>query len=312
MIKLHSDKSVWPTIKEQIKKTKKSQQIFAAIAYVGADATKIMPLRRGDVLVCNASDAAIKQGSTSAIALKSYFNRGVKVFNEPRLHGKVVVFPKRTFVGSANVSSRSRDSLFEAVVETTDPIVVGSSQRFVEHHAQAISRLNHEEIRRMQRIPVKRPEPLPPPPLLPLLQLPKQVPVLKILQVEFFPYSYAVENQISEQRKSIRADFFDGGNRADIQGEEWSSDWWSVVQPDMWYVAVTKFGRIYKPRRVIKLSKVTKTLGIVWLAVPKAGKNFIKDQAFLSRLGIDFEKFDHLVLKNEKTKPLLNLFREER
>lgn len=310
MIRFHGNTSVWPIIKEHIKKSKKSQQIFAAVAYVGSDAARIMPLRRGDVLVCNASDAAIKQGATSVKALKVFLDRGVKVFNEPRLHGKVVIFPKRTFVGSANVSSRSKDFLFEAVVETTDPTVVGSSQLFVERHAQAISRLHHDEIKRMLRIPVKRPEPPPPPPPLPLLQIPKQVPLLKVLPVKFNHYSYAVENQISEQRKSIRADFFDGGNRADIQGEEWGSDWWSVFQPDMWYIGITESGRIYKPSRVIKLSKVTKTLGIVWLALPKEGKNFVKNPALLSRLGIDHENFDHLVLKHEQTKPLLKLFRE--
>jgi len=310
MIRFHGDISVWPTIKEHIKKSRKTQQVFAAIAYVGIDATKIMPLRRGDVLVCNASDAAIRQGSTSAKALKVFLDRGVKIFNEPRLHGKVVVFPKRAFVGSANVSSRSKDSLFEAVVETTDPTVVGSSRRFVERHAQAISRLRHDEIKRMLRIPVKRPEPGPPPPPLSLLRIPKQVPLLKVLPNDFRFRSYAVENQVGKQRKSIRADFFSGGVRADIEEEEWHSDWWSVFQPDMWYIGITKSGRIYKPSRVIKLSKVTKTLGIVWLAVPKEGKNFVKNPALLSRLGIDYENFDHLVLKHEQTKPLLKLFRE--
>jgi hypothetical protein len=309
MIRFHGDTSVWPIIKEHIKKSKKSQQIFAAVAYVGSDAARIMPLRRGDVLVCNASDAAIEQGSTSAIALKSYFNRGVIIFNEPRLHGKLVVFPKRTFVGSANVSSRSRDSLFEAVVETTDPTVVGSSQRFVEHHAHAVSRLDHEDIKRMQRIPVKRPEPLPPPPPLPLLRIPKQVPLLKLVPVEFFNYSYAVKNEIGQQRKSIRNDFFDGGRSADVEAEEWHSDWWRVIQPDMWYVGVTKLGRIYKPKQVIKLSKVTKNRGVLWLAVPKEGKNFVKDQMILSRHGFKWDGTNHLVLRKKETEAILNLFR---
>lgn len=309
MIRLHSDKSVWPTIKEQIKKTNKSQQILAAIAYVGIDANKILPLRRGDVLVCNASDASIKQGSTSAIALKSFFDRGVKVFNEPRLHGKVVVFPRRAFVGSANVSSRSRDSLFEAVVETTDSTVVGSSQRFVERHAQAVSRLDYEDVKRMLRIPVKRPEPTPPP-RLPLLRLPKQVPLLKLLPVNFDYLSYAVEKEIEQQRKSIRDDFFDGGRSADVEAEEWHSDWWSVIQPDMWYVGVTKSGRLYKPRQVIKLSKPTKHRGVLWLAVPKEGKNFVKDPTTLSRHGFKWDEIDHLVLRKKETEAILKLFRK--
>ena len=42
MNRFHGEKSVWPIVKMQIKKAKKSQQIFAAIAYIGIDAPKIM------------------------------------------------------------------------------------------------------------------------------------------------------------------------------------------------------------------------------------------------------------------------------
>lgn len=311
MLRFHGDESVWPIIKAQIKKSKRSQQIFAAIAYIGTDATKIMPLRRGDVLVCNASEAAIKQGSTAAVALKTFFDRGVRIFNEPHLHGKLVVFPKRAFIGSANVSSRSRDVLFEAVVETTDSGIVRSSQRFVERHAHEVSRLNCEDIDRIRSIRVKRraPEDLSPIIPLPLMTVPKQVPLLKLLPVVFAHYSTAVENAISRNKKNIRDDFFDGGIRADITAEEWESDWWDVFQPGMWFAGVTKSGRIYKPKRVIKLSKVTKHLGIVWSAKPKEGKNFVKNQALLARLGFNWDN-DHIVLRKQKTETLLKLFRD--
>lgn len=309
MIRFHGDASVWPIIKKQIKRTKKSQQIFVAIAYIGIDAAKIMPLRRGDVLVCNASDFAIKQGSTSAIALEKFVNHGVKIFNEPHLHGKVVVFPKKSFVGSANASSRSKEVLLEAVVETTDAAVVRASQRFVQRHAKAISRLNQEDIKRIRKIRVKRPEPPPPPPPLPLLMIPKEVPILKLVPIEFAEWSTAVEQEIRQRKKSIRANFFDGGSSADIMAEEWHSDWWSEYRPGMWCAGVTKSGRIYAPKRVIKLSKVTKNSGILWLAVPKKRKSFIKDEVLLSRLGFDWEADVAVVLRNERTRSLLKQFR---
>jgi len=313
MDRFHGEKSVWPVIRDRIKRSKKSQQIFAAIAYIGSDAAKIMPLRRGDILVCNASDAAIKQGSTSAAALKSFFSRGVRIFNEPRLHGKVVVFPKRAFVGSANVSSRSRDVLLEAVIETSNPGLVNSSRRFVERNAQAMSRLDYEDIARILKIRVKRTEPPPPQPSAPLhlMQIPKRVPLLKLLPNEIDFYSVAVENEIRNQRESIRANFFNGGQRASIEAEDWPSDWWDEFQPDMWYVGVTKFGRIYKPRKIIKLSKVTKRNAVVWMAKPRDGKNFIKDPALLSNLGFDYEADKIVVLREERTEALLKLFREK-
>ena len=212
MNRFHGDKSVWPFIKRQINNTKKSQQIFVAIAYVGADAAKIMPLRRGDVLVCNASDAAIKQGSTSARALETFFKRGVQIFNEPRLHGKVVIFPKRVFVGSANVSTRSRDVLYEAVVETTDPKTIGSSLKFVHRLAQRISRIDRNDIKRLRALPVKK-TPAPPPVLRSVLEIPKQVPLLKIVPSELGDWSKAVEKEFEETRTAVRADFFNGGYR---------------------------------------------------------------------------------------------------
>ena len=310
MIRFHGEKSVWPVVKAQIKRSKNTQQIFAAIAYIGADGTKIMPLRRGDVLVCNASDAAIKQGSTSAKALKTFFDRGVRIFNEPRLHGKVVVFPKRVFVGSANVSTRSRDVLHEAVVETTDPKIIKSSLRFVQRLAQEISQIDRKEMKRLQGLPVARTSQidLPQRVLPPLLKVPKQVPLLKLYPLEFDYLSKAVESKIRATTKSVRSDFFKGGNRADIEGQEWSADWWSSIKPGMWYIGVTESGRLYQPKKVIKLSKVTSRTGVMWLAKPKLGKSFIQNRDLLQKLNFNWHDEKPLVLKEEETRALLKLF----
>ena len=310
MNKFHGQKSVWPIIYEQIKKTKKSQQIFAAIAYVGVDAAKLMPLRRGDVLVCNASDAAIKQGSTSAKALQTFFDKGVKIFNEPALHGKVVLFPRRVFVGSANVSTRSRDVLHEAVVETTDPKIVESSLRFIERLAQEISQIGREDIKRLKGLPVARPPDSPPSVLLPLMVAPKQVPLLILIPIEFSVWSKVVDRRIMATKKSIRSDFFEGGSRADIDASEWHSDWWNTLKPNMWFIGVTKSGHLLKPKKVIKLSKVTSHAGILWSAKPKQGKNSIKNKDLLLKIGFDWELEKPLVLRDSQTRALMKLFQE--
>lgn len=312
MIRFHGESSVWPVIKAQIRRSKKSQQIFAAIAYVGIDATKLMPLRRGDVLVCNASDASIKQGSTSAIALEKFFNRGVQIFNEPRLHGKVVVFPTKAFVGSANVSSRSKDVLIEAVVETTDSRVVDRTRRFVKRHSREVSRIDRDEIQKMRKIKVKKPTEDDQQSIdtFSHVELPKQAPLLKLIPISFGEYSKAVKNEIANNKRRVRDDFFAGGPVANVTAHEFSSEWWKTFQAGMWYAGISKTGRIYKPMKVIKLTKVTKRLGVVWLAVPRGGKNFIKDPSLLSHLGFDWESDRPVSLRDGKTRMLLSQFRE--
>jgi len=71
---------------------------------------------------------------------------------------------------------------------------------------------------------------------------------------------------------------FDGGENALVEAQECDSDWWSAIKPDMWYVEVSKSGRLSKPKKVIKLSKVTSRKGIMWLANLKKGKSSIKNK----------------------------------
>ena len=307
--KFHGQHSAWPIIKERIKTSKKTQQIFVAIAYIGKDAPTLMPLRKGDVLVCNASDAAIKQGSTSAKALETFNKRGVKIFNESRLHGKVVVFPKRTFVGSANVSTRSKDVLFEAVVETTDQKIVDSSLQFVENLAKGFSQLDSEDIRRLKRITIDRPPPPPPPPRKRFV-LPKQVPVLRLMPMERGFDPPQVKRAIKNGRASVRANFFDGGTDAGIESENWESEWWDDIEPSIWYIGVFENGRMCTPKQMIKLSKVSKNQGILWSAKPLKAKSSVKNLELLSKLGFEWNE-DTVTLKNKQTRSLLKLFKED-
>ena len=47
-----------------------SQPVFAAMAYVGRDGAKLLPLKRGDSVVVDMSLSAVRQGVTYPRALK--------------------------------------------------------------------------------------------------------------------------------------------------------------------------------------------------------------------------------------------------
>ena len=103
----------------------------AAIAYLGEDAPALLPLRAGDLLVVNASRAAVRAHVTSPIALAYYVEAGVRVLSSPNLHANVIATSRRAVIGSAN-SSHSSTIADEAVVITDDPEVVAGVRKFID------------------------------------------------------------------------------------------------------------------------------------------------------------------------------------
>jgi hypothetical protein len=103
----------WSTISSQIPKHSPK---FAAIAYV----SKNSPLEfgDGDVLICNASAAAISNGNTDARTLLTFKKNGARIFSCENLHAKVVVCGKFAIVGSSNLSKSSEEDLLEATLIT--------------------------------------------------------------------------------------------------------------------------------------------------------------------------------------------------
>lgn len=120
----------WADITRQLERSPRPA-VLAAIAYVGRAAPAVLPLREGDILVCNASDAALADGATSVEALQEFASAGVEIHNWPWLHAKVVVSGRTAWVGSANASQRSKEMLYEAVVRSSDPEVVADASAFV-------------------------------------------------------------------------------------------------------------------------------------------------------------------------------------
>ncbi|MCJ0907048.1 phospholipase D family protein [Rhodococcus sp. ARC_M6] len=103
----------------------------AAIAYLDHNAPEQLPLRAGDVLVVNASKAAIRAHATSPAALAYYLGKGVRVLSCPTLHAKVIATNRRAVIGSANATINSTFA-DDAVIITDDPTIITSVRKFID------------------------------------------------------------------------------------------------------------------------------------------------------------------------------------
>jgi len=93
--------------------------------------TPALPFDVGDLLVVNASRAAVRAHLTSPIALAYYVDTGVRVLSSPNLHANVIATSRRAVIGSAN-ASHSSTIADEAVVITDDPEVVAAARTFID------------------------------------------------------------------------------------------------------------------------------------------------------------------------------------
>ncbi|MCW5978292.1 MAG: hypothetical protein KIT09_09460 [Bryobacteraceae bacterium] len=143
--------TLWKTVATESKNAKTKR---AAIAYV----TRNVPLSlgAGDILIVDASDAAIGSGQTSAKVLGKLFRKGVKLFSYPGLHAKTVVLDSIAFVSSANLSDSSLNHLLEAGIRTDHPTVVSKAIRFIDDLAEHSAQINRPFVDRISKISVKK------------------------------------------------------------------------------------------------------------------------------------------------------------
>lgn len=128
MNRLLPSKDIWPRITQLARKTKKA---LVAVAYCGQGASQMLPLRKGSVLIVDASQKTVKASGTSPDELILLLKNKVEIHNCSNLHAKVFVFGRRAIVGSNNVSSNSKGYYLEAAIETTDPAVVRACRELV-------------------------------------------------------------------------------------------------------------------------------------------------------------------------------------
>lgn len=104
----------------------------AAIAYLGNDAPNLLSLRASDVLIVNASRAALRAHATSPTALAYYVDAGVRVLSSPNLYTGVIVTNKQAIVGPSS-ASHSSTIADEAVLITDDPDAVAAAHKFIDN-----------------------------------------------------------------------------------------------------------------------------------------------------------------------------------
>lgn len=147
---------LWNRLRTLAKSAKKR---YAAIAYV-TDDTKIA-FGKGDVLIIDASDEAIRSGQTSAAVLKAAWKRKAQIVSVTRLHAKVYIFDKYAVIGSANLSKES-ERRTEAALVTDQPTIVSAARVLIDRLKDEGEAVDGEFIARICKLPVtSRPNPIP-------------------------------------------------------------------------------------------------------------------------------------------------------
>lgn len=130
-IQLHNERgSLWSDLSRAIKRCKKPA--YVAVAYIGNRGAKLLPLKPDSRLVVDASEASVKAGRTCPAELLKLFRLDVRVYTVPNLHAKVYVLDRSVYVGSANASDNSANSLVEAMLATDDQRTVARARKFVQ------------------------------------------------------------------------------------------------------------------------------------------------------------------------------------
>jgi hypothetical protein len=98
--------------------------LYVAVPFLGDGASKLLHLKRGDVLVVALTIGNSRNGSVCPAEIERLQAKGVRVFLSPVLHAKVLLCGRKVVVGSANLSQTSFSVLDEAAMLTTDAKIV--------------------------------------------------------------------------------------------------------------------------------------------------------------------------------------------
>jgi hypothetical protein len=121
------NEGIWQSISDLVNT---ARHVDAAVAYFGDTGAKLLPLKSGHRLVVDMSLPTVKAGSTDPYEIQKLLDRGVLVFSRRNLHAKLVIADRTVLVGSANISTNSRDNLDEAAVLIKDDWVLKQAQAF--------------------------------------------------------------------------------------------------------------------------------------------------------------------------------------
>lgn len=72
--------SPWKHISRDLKRPKR-RPVIAVVAYVGKESARLMTLKSGDLLICDATKGTVRGGLTNAESLRAYQRRGVRILS---------------------------------------------------------------------------------------------------------------------------------------------------------------------------------------------------------------------------------------
>jgi hypothetical protein len=143
------------TVWEEIRRlARKGPPRLGAVAYVSSDS--LIKFGKGDTLIADASDSAIKSGETSYKVLRAAYGRGAEVFSLPGLHAKVMLFGHTAVIGSANISLSSVENMVEAALITDNPSTAAAVRSLIFQLARQAHPVNSAFLDRIRRIKVIR------------------------------------------------------------------------------------------------------------------------------------------------------------
>ena len=105
----------------QVAEKANGHRMVVAVAFV-TDLGKLK-MKRGDVLICDASDKNVSAGAVDRDLLAKLHRKGVIIIHHTNLHAKCARFgrgKRYTLVGSSNLSQNSSETLEEVAVITDD------------------------------------------------------------------------------------------------------------------------------------------------------------------------------------------------
>jgi hypothetical protein len=113
-----------------------------------------LKFKDGDILICDASDAAIQGGLTSAAQLHAFLDAGAEMYSYEGLHSKVAVFDSSVIIGSANLSANAGIGTCEANLLTDDLQIVALALGFIEKVRRDAVSITPDYVRRIEELPV--------------------------------------------------------------------------------------------------------------------------------------------------------------
>ncbi len=140
--------NIWQQLKSALPNGKK----LAALAYVSTD--RYCSFKKGDALVCDASESAIKSGQTSAAALAKFYRAGAEIYSYENLHAKVLVIGQKVLIGSCNLSASSANTLRELALLTSNISIRSQTLAFIYKLIRESAPVDNKFLKRITKIPV--------------------------------------------------------------------------------------------------------------------------------------------------------------